>query len=90
MWLVVLAAGIAPRVIFALLWISGERVDAAFDSVIWPILGLIFLPSASILYVLVWEPAVGVTGYEWIIVGGAAVIDVIFWATRLARAQNPY
>jgi hypothetical protein len=90
MWLVVLAAGIAPRLVFALLWISDDRVDTAFDTVVWPILGLIFLPSASILYVLVWEPPEGVMGYEWLIVGGAAVVDVIFWATRLAKAQNPY
>jgi hypothetical protein len=90
MWLVVAAAMVAPRVVFALLWISGDRVDSAFDTVLWPILGLIFLPLASILYVLLWSPVEGVLGYEWVIVGGAAVVDVIFWATRLAKAQNPY
>jgi hypothetical protein len=90
MWLVVLAALVAPRVVFGLMWFLGDRVDPAFDTNVWPILGLIFVPWASILYVLLWSPVEGVMGYEWVIVGVAAVVDVISWASRLAKAQNPY
>jgi len=90
MWLVGLAALVAPRVVFGLMWFFGERVDPAFDTNVWPILGLIFLPWASILYVLLWSPVEGVMGYEWVIVGGAAAIDVISWASRVAKAQSPY
>lgn len=90
MWLVVLAALVAPRVVFGAMWFFGDRVDPAFDTNVWPILGLIFLPWASILYVLLWSPVEGVMGYEWVIVGVAAVVDVISWASRLAKAQNPY
>jgi hypothetical protein len=90
MCLVALVALFAPRVVFALMWIFGDRVDLAFDTVLWPILGLVFLPWAAILYVLLWSPIEGVMGYEWLIVGVAAVVDVISWASRLAKAQNPY
>jgi hypothetical protein len=90
MFLVVLAALIAPRLVFAGMWYFGDRVDPAFDTVVWPILGLIFLPWASIMYVLLWSPVEGVMGYEWVIVGVAVAVDVISWASRLAKAQNPY
>lgn len=90
MCLVVVLALLAPRVAFALMWVFGERVDLAFDTVVWPILGIIFVPWASIMYVLLWSPFDGVIGYEWVIVGLAAAVDVISWASRLAKAQNPY
>ncbi len=90
MWLVVLAALVAPRIVFGAMWYFGDRVDLAFDTNVWPILGVIFVPWASILYVLLWSPVEGVMGYEWIIVGVAGVVDVISWASRLAKAQNPY
>lgn len=90
MCLVVVLALLAPRVAFALMWVFGERVDLAFDTVVWPILGLAFVPWASIMYVLLWSPFDGVIGYEWVIVGLAAAVDVISWASRLAKAQNPY
>ena len=90
MCLLFLAALLAPRVVFALMWILGDRVDLAFDTVLWPILGLIFLPWASIMYVLLWSPLEGVMGYEWVIVGVAAAVDVISWASRLAKAQSSY
>jgi hypothetical protein len=90
MWLVSLAALVAPRAVFAAIWYFGDRVELAFDTNLWPILGLAFVPWASILYVLLWSPVEGVMGYEWLIVAGAAAVDVISWASRLAKASNPY
>ena len=81
---------LAPRVVFALMWFTSDRVDPVFGTVLWPILGLIFLPWASILYVLLWTQGEGVTGYEWVIVGVAAAVDVISWWSRLSRVSNPH
>jgi hypothetical protein len=40
---------LGPRFVLAAWWLFGSKVDAAFDSAIWPLLGLIFLPAGSAL-----------------------------------------
>jgi hypothetical protein len=46
-------AGLFPRVALLIIWIARPaRVDAAFDGWIWPLLGLIFLPFATLIYVI--------------------------------------
>jgi hypothetical protein len=80
----------APRVALALMWILGDRVESAFDTALWPVLGLVFLPLATIMYVLVWDPFVAVSTSEWLVVGVAAAVDVISWTSRLARVSRPY
>ena len=50
-----LFAGIFPRLGLFIIWVARPaRVDAAFDSWIWPLLGLIFLPFATLIYVVLW------------------------------------
>jgi hypothetical protein len=90
MCLVFLIALFAPRVALGLMWIFGERVDNAFVGVLWPILGLIFFPWATIMYVLLWDPVTGVTSGEWLIVIAAGAVDVISWMSRLAKTSRPY
>ena len=58
-------ASFAPRLVLLIMWIVGPRVNAAFDTLIVPLLYLIFLPYATIMYVLVWNPATGVYGWDW-------------------------
>ncbi len=44
---------------------------------IWPVLGLIFLPFTTIMYVLVaWGPG-GVTGFDWVWLILAVLIDLM-------------
>ena len=91
MCLILLVAVFAPRVALALMWIFGERVENAFEeTLLWPVLGLIFAPLATIMYVLLWDPQTGVTGGEWLLVAAAAAVDVISSASRLAKASRPY
>ncbi len=55
-------------------WV-GEANISAFDSFIWPLLGIIFLPWTTLMYVAV-APG-GVEGlWEWLFLGLAVVIDV--------------
>ena len=51
-----LAGFIGPRVALFVWWVFGNKVDAAFDTWIWPLLGLIFLPWTTLAYVLAWGP----------------------------------
>jgi hypothetical protein len=75
-----LAAAAAPRAVLIIMWIVGPRVNAAFDSFIWPLLGLIFLPYTTIMYVLVWSPGIGVTGWDWIWILLGVWLDVAKWS----------
>ena len=68
----------APRLALIIMWIFGSRVSLAFESWIWPLLGLIFLPYTTIFYVLVWSPG-GVTGWDWVWVGLGLLLDLVKW-----------
>lgn len=67
---------LGPRIAGAFWWlIQPGRWSLAFNSFIWPLLGLIFLPWTTIMYVLV-APG-GVTGlFEWGFLILALVIDI--------------
>jgi hypothetical protein len=70
-----LFAGIFPRLALFILWIARpERIDAAFDTFLWPLLGIIFLPFATLIYVLLYTPGRELTGWDWFWVVLAAIL----------------
>ena len=89
--LVLVAGIIGPRVAVLVWWIFGDKVDVAFDTWVWPLLGLLFLPWTTLAYLIVWSPIVGVDGGEWIIVALGFVADVLTYTSRAAakRYQRP-
>ena len=73
----VLIAALSPRLAVVLMWIFTPWVDRAFGPWIWPLLGLIFLPWTTLMYVLLWNTnGRGVNGWEWILVVLAVLVDV--------------
>jgi hypothetical protein len=76
---------IGPRFALALVWIFGNRVEAAFSTWVWPALGLLFLPWTTLAYVLVWGPIHGVSGAGWLLVGFGVLLDVMTYSGRFAR-----
>jgi hypothetical protein len=74
-----MAAAFAPRVVLVFMWIVGPRVNAAFDTFIVPLLGLIFLPYTTIMYVLVWSPGIGLAGWDWMWVLLGVALDIMKW-----------
>ena len=60
--LALIAGFIGPRVALFVWWVFGDKVDAAFSTWIWPLLGLVFLPWTTLAYVLAWGPLHGVSG----------------------------
>jgi hypothetical protein len=70
-------AGLFPRLGLFIIWILRPAfVDAAFDTFIWPLLGIIFLPFATLIYVLLYTPGIGLTGWEWFWVILAGLFDI--------------
>jgi hypothetical protein len=79
-------AGAFPRLALFMIWIVRPRfVDDAFDTWIWPFLGIVFFPFGTLMYVLFYTPGAGLTGWEWFWVVFAGVLDV---AHMLAGARQ--
>ena len=74
--LLVLLAAIAPRLVLLFVWLFTSLVTRAFDSFIVPLLGIIFLPLTTLVYVLFFDPGVGVTGFGWLWVALALIVDI--------------
>jgi hypothetical protein len=86
-----LFAGVFPRLAVLILWIARpERIDAAFSTFLWPLLGIIFLPFATLIYVLLYTPGRGLSGWDWFWVVLAALLDIGHWgASATQRNQIP-
>ena len=76
---------IGPRFAFVLVWIFGDRVEAAFSTWVWPLLGVLFLPWTTLAYVLVWGPIHGVSGAGWLLVGFGVLLDLMTYSGRFAN-----
>jgi hypothetical protein len=77
---------IGPRFAYLLLWIFDTgRVNAAFSSWIWPVLGIIFAPWTALMYTLAWGPVNGVSGIGWFVVAIGVVLDLATYSARSAR-----
>jgi hypothetical protein len=81
-----LLVALGPRFALLLMWIFGDRVDRAFDSWVWPLLGLVFLPWTTLAYVLVWSVG-GVDGAEWIVVALGLAADIATYSARSAAQR---
>jgi hypothetical protein len=67
---------LGPRVAGAIWWLAQPaRWQLAFNnSWLWPVLGLIFLPWLTLMFVLV-APG-GIVGFDWVWLGLALVGDI--------------
>jgi hypothetical protein len=89
--LLAMFAGLFPRLALFIIWVARPvLVDAAFNTFLIPLLGIIFLPFATLIYVLLYTPGVGLTGWEWLWVILAALFDIGHWgASYTQRNQIP-
>lgn len=67
----------APRIVIALLWFFTTWFNGVFNTILWPILGFIFLPTTMLWYSAV-QHWFGGQWTVWPIVGlvAALIIDV--------------
>jgi hypothetical protein len=67
---------LGPRLTNVIWWIvATTRWNSAFGSIIWPILGIIFLPWTTLVYVLVSPNGLG--GLDIILLLAAIAADVL-------------
>jgi hypothetical protein len=64
-----------PRLAFLVYWLfpAGQvRINLVFNTFIWPLLGLIFLPWTTLMYVLIFP----IAGFDWLWLGIALLLDI--------------
>ena len=82
-----LLATLGPRFGIIAMWLFGSRVDLAFSSWLWPLLGLLVAPWTTLMYLLAWSPIGGVSGGEWILVGLGLALDIATYAAKPAQSR---
>ena len=68
-----------PRLGILVWWLVDQvRWNLAFDTFLVPLLGFLFLPWTTIMYVLVFQG--GITGFDWVWLGIGLFLDFSSWA----------
>ncbi|HMK09491.1 MAG TPA: hypothetical protein VK449_10725 [Anaerolineales bacterium] len=77
-----------PRLAFLVYWlIRPAYVQLVFNTWIWPLLGLVFLPWTTLMYVLVYGSN-GIVGFDWVWIGLALALDIATYAGNAARRKS--
>lgn len=70
---------LGPRVMGAVWWIARPGVwNAAFTSFLWRLLGLIFVPWTTLIYMVVFPG--GLTGLDWLLIVLGVFTDLASYA----------
>ena len=78
--LLAFGVAVAPRFFLILAWIFSDRWSVVWGGdFLMPLLGIIFLPFTTLMYVICWTPGVGLTGWDWFWVGLAVFLDIAHW-----------
>ena len=65
---------LGPRTALVFFWLfQTARFNAAFDTIAWPMLGILFLPWTTIMYLIVYQG--GITSWEWFFIILAFIAD---------------
>ncbi|MDH4139801.1 MAG: hypothetical protein OEV43_04450 [Coriobacteriia bacterium] len=65
----------APRLTFLLWWLfQPGRITWTFDAFMWPLLGVIFLPWTTLVYVVVFPG--GIVWFDWVFLVIALLADL--------------
>lgn len=65
-----------PRVVIVLLVIFSDWIGAAYNTVVWPLLGFIFFPYTTLAYALAMNAHGSVSGLYLVIVVLAVLLDL--------------
>jgi hypothetical protein len=87
--LFVLFAAFAPRLIVIFAWIARPAYfDAVFDTWIFPVLGLIFLPFTTLMWLFLGAPPESVQGFDWVWIALAVLLDLTHYANTYSQRDT--
>jgi hypothetical protein len=90
--LLALGIGLAPRIFLILAWIFSARWDLVWQGVwFWPLLGIIFAPYTTVMYMLSYNVPTGITGWDWLWIALGVMLDIMKWSSMIKyRRENEY
>ncbi len=78
--LIALAVSVAPRLVLLLAWIFSDRWQIVWSGQwLMPLLGIVFLPYTTVMYMLCWKPT-GIQGWDWMWIVLGVMLDIMKWA----------
>jgi hypothetical protein len=82
--LLAFSIAVAPRLVLILAWIFSDRWQAVWQNDwVMPLLGIIFLPFTTVMYMLAWQPAVAgganIEGWDWMWILLGLILDLSKW-----------
>ena len=82
-------AGFFPRLATLLLWIARPNmVSNAFNGWLLPILGILFLPFTTLMYIILMQGVGGLTGLDWMWLILAVLLDVMHYSSTAYSNRN--
>jgi hypothetical protein len=88
--LLVLFALIFPRLVLFFVWLFSDYLSQAYHSLLWPIVGFLFMPLTTLAYAWAINSNGSVNGLYFFMVLLAALIDLgaIGGSSRAGRSKN--
>jgi len=78
-----------PRVALILGWLFSPRWDTVWaGNWFWPLMGFLFLPFTTVMYILLWNPLTGIAGWDWMWIGMGVLLDVMKWAQIAVQRKD--
>ena len=66
----------APRLAIVLVWLTSDYLSRAYDTVIWPLLGFVFLPLTTLAYAFAINSRGSVEGVHLVVLVVAVLVDL--------------
>jgi hypothetical protein len=79
-----------PRIAVLFIWLARPALFNAAITPLFALLGIIFAPFTTLMYVLLWNPATGIQGFDWVWIGLAVVIDLAGYGTSAYGGRRSY
>jgi hypothetical protein len=86
--LFVLIALLSPRLGIVVLWAFTNYIDRSFNGFLVPLLGLLFLPWTTLMYVLVQAPAGRISFWGWLFVGIGVILDMSSYGQAATQGKS--
>ena len=86
--LIAFGLAVAPRFFLILAWLFSERWDIVWGGdFLVPLLGIIFLPFTTVMYMLVWT-VTGVQGWDWLWIVLGLFLDLTQYQQAAANREQ--
>ena len=77
-----------PRLALLFVWLFTPLVNRAFDTFLVPLIGIVFLPFTTLMYVFAYIPGIGLTGWGWFWVFLGVLLDMAAYGSSVATNRE--